>query len=110
MNPTSSSIAPKSRDRWATFVARSTGILLSQTNLCTKTMVLRRCIRLGWVQLARLQRVAVGLAGADAHRLLDRRDKDFAVADLAGLGGGADRLDHAVAELTEPTQAGYTSS
>src|SRR5690242_599956 len=47
----------------------------------------------------RLERVAVGLAGANAHCLLNRYDKDLAVADLAGLGGGADRLDHAVGVL-----------
>src|SRR4030095_14825226 len=29
-------------------------------------------------------------AGADAHSLLDRRDEDLAVADLAGAGGLAD--------------------
>ena len=35
-----------------------------------------------------LQRVGIGLAGADAQRVRDVDDEDFAVADLAGLGGG----------------------
>src|SRR6185437_2127493 len=43
-----------------------------------------------------LQRVRAGLAGADAERLLDRRDEDLAVADLAGVGGLLDRLDGAL--------------
>ena len=30
------------------------------------------------------QRVVVGLAGADAHRVIDRCDENLAVADLAG--------------------------
>src|SRR5262252_3538280 len=38
------------------------------------------------------ERVDVGLAGPDAHRLIDRGDEDLAVADLPGLGGGDDRL------------------
>ncbi len=33
------------------------------------------------------ERVGAGLAGADADDLLDRRDEDLAVADLAGAGG-----------------------
>jgi hypothetical protein len=37
-----------------------------------------------------LQRFGVGLAGADADGLLDRRHKYLAVADLPGLGGRAD--------------------
>ena len=43
-----------------------------------------------------LDRRFVGLAGADAHHLLDRRDEDLAVADLAGLGRLDDGLDAAV--------------
>src|SRR5215207_8409802 len=43
-----------------------------------------------------LQRVGVGLAGADAHRALDAGDENLAVADLPGLGGRGDRLDHPV--------------
>src|ERR1017187_3000556 len=31
--------------------------------------------------------------GADAHDILDRQDKDFAIADLTGLGGLDDRID-----------------
>jgi hypothetical protein len=34
----------------------------------------------------RLQRVAIGLAGADAHRVLEVHYEDLAVADLAGAG------------------------
>src|SRR6185295_3914171 len=37
-----------------------------------------------------------GLAGADAHDLLDRGDEDLAVADLAGARGLDDRLDRPV--------------
>src|ERR1019366_8247772 len=33
------------------------------------------------------------LVGADAHDILDRQDEDFAVADLAGLGGPHDRVN-----------------
>ena len=36
---------------------------------------------------------AVGLAGADADGLVDRGDKNLAVADLPGVGGAADGLD-----------------
>src|SRR5918994_5127230 len=43
--------------------------------------------------------VAVGLAGADANRPLERRDEDLAVADLAGSRGGRDRLHDAADEI-----------
>src|SRR5215813_10746156 len=46
---------------------------------------------LSW--LAGLERIGAGLAGADADRLLDAGDEDLAVADLAGAGRLADRLD-----------------
>src|SRR5580692_11931007 len=39
------------------------------------------------------ERVGVGLAGADADGLVDRGDKNLAVADLPGLGGAADGFD-----------------
>src|SRR5581483_3163912 len=39
-----------------------------------------------------LQRVSAGLAGADADRLVQGVDENLAVADLAGVGGLADRL------------------
>src|SRR5882724_1131817 len=42
----------------------------------------------------RLQRVRAGLAGPDAHRLIDGGDEDLAVTDLAGLGGRNDGFDH----------------
>src|SRR6187401_2775086 len=45
---------------------------------------------------ANSERVAVGLAGTDAQRVIDIDDEDLAVADLAGLGGGRDGLDHLV--------------
>ena len=35
----------------------------------------------------------VGVAGADAHRPLQRQDEDLAVADLAGAGALAERVD-----------------
>src|SRR5258708_4698568 len=43
-----------------------------------------------------LESVRARLAGADAQRLLDRRDEDLAVTDLAGVGGLLDRLDGAL--------------
>src|SRR5260370_39035321 len=46
----------------------------------------------------RLQRVAVGLAGADAQGVIDRRHEDFSVADLAGARIGGDDLDRLVGE------------
>src|SRR5215469_1162146 len=45
---------------------------------------------------ATLNRVRAALAGADADRLVDRRDKDLAVADPAGVGGLLDRFDRAL--------------
>src|SRR5262249_15561166 len=60
----------------------------------------RRPMRGVWLPsadaIAPLQRVTVGLAGADAHCALDAGDKDLAVADLAGLGRVGDHLDHLV--------------
>src|SRR5438105_56745 len=35
----------------------------------------------------------IGLAGADANRMVEVDDEDLAVADLAGLGGRGDRVD-----------------
>ena len=46
--------------------------------------------------LSGLKRGGVGFAGADAHRMLERHHEDLAVADLAGLGGARDRVDHLV--------------
>ena len=43
-----------------------------------------------------LERVVVGLAGADAHGAIEVVDENLAVADLAGLGGVADRGDDLV--------------
>ena len=42
------------------------------------------------------ERAGVGLAGANANHVLDRRDENLAVADLAGLGGSTDGLDYFV--------------
>src|SRR6185437_5136528 len=53
--------------------------------------------RQGWCAPL-LQSVDVGLAGADAHRLLDRRNEDFSVTDLARAGGGG-QLVHDLIEL-----------
>src|SRR5665213_3647372 len=44
----------------------------------------------------RLNRVGAALAGADADRLLDGRDEDFAVADAPGMRRLLDRLDRAL--------------
>ena len=38
----------------------------------------------------RLERVVVGFPSADANRVLDCRDEDLAVTDLASLGGALD--------------------
>src|SRR5215469_9544025 len=46
-----------------------------------------------------LERVGIGLAGADPHHLVERCDEDFSVADLAGLGLAGDRFDHRLDEL-----------
>src|SRR3954452_21104146 len=35
----------------------------------------------------------IGLAGADANRMVEVDDEDFAVADLAGFGGSGDGVD-----------------
>ena len=55
----------------------------------------------GFVTLIRryvnfLERVVVGLAGADAHRLFDAGDENLAVADLAGPCRRGDDLHHLV--------------
>src|SRR5262249_60162764 len=41
---------------------------------------------------ARLQRVSAGFAGANAQRMIDRRDEYLAVADFPGFRGGGERL------------------
>src|SRR5262249_10756994 len=46
--------------------------------------------------MARLQCVAVGFAGANAHAVLDRAHEDLAVADLSGFCRGPDHLDHPI--------------
>src|SRR5258707_3606897 len=43
-----------------------------------------------------LKHVAVGLAGADAQRVIDRRDKNLAVADLPGARSRRDHLHRPV--------------
>src|ERR1700682_5735235 len=47
----------------------------------------------------RLQRVAVGFAGADAQGVIDRRHEDLAVPDLAGACVGGDDRDRLVREV-----------
>src|SRR6185312_2003026 len=46
-----------------------------------------------------LERTGTGLAGPDAHDLFELENEDLAVADLAGVGGFFDRLDHAVEQV-----------
>src|SRR5215471_18565644 len=46
-----------------------------------------------------LQRVLVGLAGADAQHVIDRRDENLAVADLAGAGARGDDVDDLVGDI-----------
>src|SRR5262249_31526174 len=45
------------------------------------------------------ERVAIGLAGADAQRVIDLRDEDLAVADLTGARIRGDDLDRLVGEI-----------
>ncbi len=45
------------------------------------------------------KRIDIGLAGADAHDVLDRKDEDLAVADLSGLCRGSDCLDGLVGHV-----------
>src|SRR5262249_4314238 len=51
------------------------------------------------MDVLRSERVAVGFAGADAQRVLDRPDENLAVADLPGARRRAERLDHPVGVL-----------
>src|SRR3954471_21755409 len=46
-----------------------------------------------------LKRVAVGLAGPDPQRVIDRRHEDLAVADLPGAGARGDHPDRLVGEV-----------
>jgi hypothetical protein len=45
-----------------------------------------------------LERVAVGFAGPDPQRVIDRGDEYLAVADLAGARAGGDDFDRLVGE------------
>ena len=47
-----------------------------------------------------LKRAGVGLAGANAHDVLDRHDEDFSVANLAGLSSGGDDAHYLLQLLT----------
>ncbi len=44
----------------------------------------------------RSDRADAGLAGADAHGLVEVVDKDLAVADLAGFGSAGNHIDYLV--------------
>src|ERR1700760_88774 len=50
-------------------------------------------VRLLSVFVLRLKRGVSGLAGADAHGVLEIDDEDFSVSDLAGLGSPGDGAD-----------------
>src|SRR5664280_662111 len=56
---------------------------------------LRRSFFMVWC-VSGSEGVFAGLAGSDADDLLERRDEDLAVADLAGAGSRLDRLDDAI--------------
>src|SRR5215468_4049716 len=43
-----------------------------------------------------LESIGTGLAGPDAHDLLEVEDEDLAVADLSGIRGLLDGLDHPI--------------
>src|SRR5215471_14516155 len=47
----------------------------------------------------RSKRVAVGFPGPDAQRVIERRDEDLAVADLAGARIGGDDVDRLLREI-----------
>src|SRR5580692_10500984 len=49
--------------------------------------------------MLQLERVAVGFAGPDPQRVIDRRHEYLAVADLSGACAGADDLDRLVGEI-----------
>src|SRR5215472_16147434 len=53
-----------------------------------------------------LESVRAGLAGSDAHDLLEVEDEDLAVADLPGIGGFLDGLDRAIEELVLESRLG----
>src|SRR5512140_2308273 len=55
----------------------------------------RRC-RIRWKNL---ERVAVGFAGPDPQRVIDRRHEYLAVANLSGAGAGGNDLDRLVGEV-----------
>src|SRR5579863_191527 len=46
-----------------------------------------------------LERVAVGFAGSNPQRMIDRHHKDLAVADLSGTGAGSNDLDSLVGDI-----------
>ncbi len=46
-----------------------------------------------------LERVAVGFAGADPQRMIDRRHEDLAIADLAGARACGDGFERLVGEI-----------
>jgi len=46
-----------------------------------------------------LKRCRVDFAGANAHRVIERRDENLAITNLAGLRGRRDRLDGLVCQL-----------
>src|SRR5919107_5254966 len=51
-------------------------------------------LRKTWLKGWESKGIDIGLAGADADCLFERRDEDLAVADLPCAGCGRDRLDH----------------
>ena len=52
------------------------------------------------------ERVDVFFAGPDADRLIERADEDLAVADLAGAGGGDDRIHNRRHEFGRDRETG----
>src|SRR5580704_10891947 len=56
-------------------------------------------VRVKTHQSKNLERVAVGLAGADPKRMIDRRHEDLAVADLAGARARGDDVDRLAGEV-----------
>src|SRR5437879_6479485 len=54
------------------------------------------CVRLNGICERGLQRVVVAFAGADADDVLDRRDPDLAVTDLAGARRRGDEIEDAI--------------
>src|SRR5215475_2660335 len=82
-----------------TVTAAATVAALHRTDIAVIFPPVLRCLPVAtdmWIAFecrSPLERVRVDFAGPDAHRMINRGDKDFAVADLPSLGRAANGLD-----------------